>query len=110
MNCAEIKFPDLSKVYFMGFSQQKNRSEIIQAHISELSNKYQSLMLICSDAELFQSSAEYEHLDKQAKDIIFYQLASARFGRDFMSFTIKWYENLLSEMRKYDEQAKKGDH
>ena len=110
VHCAEIKFPDLSKVYFMGFSQPENRLEIIQAHISELNTKYQSLKLICSEAELYQRSVEYARLDKQAKDIIVYRLASAHFGRDFMSFTIKWYENLLNEMRKYDEQEKKSNH
>ena len=48
-------------------------------------------------------SNNYDNLDKEAKDIIFFQLATARFGRDLMSFAIKWYEQFLIEMRKSDE-------
>lgn len=103
VDSAGLKCPELSKIYFMGFSEQENRSKNILKYISELKNKYDSLNLICDESELFIRSNDYERLDKEAKDIVFYQLASARFGRDIMSFTIEWYENLLNETRKFDE-------
>ena len=58
---------------------------------------------MCDESEDFVRSEAYISLEKQAKDIIFYQLATARFGRDLLAFTIKWYEDLLIEMRGYDE-------
>lgn len=33
------------------------------------------------------------------KDIFKFQLVTARYGRDFLEFNIKWYEGLLSEIR-----------
>lgn len=97
IDSAGMKCPELSKIYFMGFSEWENRVEIISDHIAGLKNKYEALKLICDEAKL------YEPPDKQVQDIIFYQLASARFGRDLMSFTIKWYEDFLNEMRCRDE-------
>lgn len=87
----------------MDFSKQENRFENTQEYITELKNKYDSLKIICNESELFLRSNNYENLDKEAKDIIFYQLATARFGRDLISFAIKWYEDSLTEMRKFDE-------
>ena len=103
IDSAGIKCPELSKIYFMGFSKQKKRFENTQEYITELKNKYDSLKMICDESELFMHSNNYDNLDKEAKDIIFFQLATARFGRDLMSFAIKWYEQFLIEMRKSDE-------
>ena len=103
INSAWIKCPELSKIYFMGFSKQETRFENTREYIDVLKNKYDSLKMICDESELFVRSNNYKNLDKESKDIIFYQLATARFGRDLMSFAIKWYENFLTEMRKYDE-------
>ena len=93
----------LISLSFMGFSKQKKRFENTQEYITELKNKYDSLKMICDESELFMHSNNYDNLDKEAKDIIFFQLATARFGRDLMSFAIKWYEQFLIEMRKSDE-------
>ena len=99
IDSAGIKCPELSKIYFMGFSEQRNRSEIIKDYINGLKMKHDSLKLICDEAELYLRSDNYKTLDKQAKDIIFYQLAAARYGRDLMAFTVKWYEDLFTEMK-----------
>ena len=98
-----FKCPDLTKIYFMGFTENKNRTEIISKYIFELKNKYNSLKLICDESEEFIKSTQYEYLDKSAKDIIFYQLSTARYGRDMLEFTVKWYENFLEEMRNNNE-------
>ena len=66
-------------------------------------NKYKAIKLICDESVEFFRSDAYRNLEKQAKDIIFYQFTAARFGRDLMSFTINWYENLSDEIRSYDE-------
>lgn len=103
IDSAGIKCPELSKIYFMGFSKQENRLDIIREYIKELKDKYDSLKMICDESELFVRSNDYEILDSETKDIIFYQLATARLGRDLMAFAIKWYEQFLIEMRKFDE-------
>ncbi len=103
-----IKCPELTKIYFMGFSEKENRVEIITKYITELKSKYESIKLIYDESEEFIRSEAYKNMEKTARDIVFYQLTTARFGRDMMSFTIKWYEDLLVEMREYDEQEKKS--
>lgn len=103
IDSAGIKCPELSKIYFMGFSKQENRLDITREYIKELKDKYDSLKMICDESELFLHSNDYEVLDSKAKDIIFYQLATARYGRDLMAFTIKWYKKFLTEIMDYDE-------
>ena len=100
---AGFKCPELSKFYFMGFSAPENRTEIIRKYLSEITERYDSLKLICEESDRFMGSEDYAQLEKEAKDIIYYQLACARFGRDLMSFTIEWYDNLLTEVMNSDE-------
>ena len=61
----------------MGFSREENRSESIRKYITELKNKYESLKIICDESDCFIRTEEYGRLSKEAKDIIFYLLASA---------------------------------
>ena len=97
VDSAGIKCPELSKIYFMGFSKQKNRIENIRGYIIDLRNKYEALKMICDEAESFMQSDSCKKLDKEAEDIIYFQYAAARFGRDLMLFTVKWYEDFLNE-------------
>ena len=99
--CSESRTKPI--VCWKRFSESVNRFENTQEYITELKNKYDSLKMICDESGLFIRSINYDNLDNEAKDIIFYQLAAARFGRDLMSFAIKWYEQFLIEMRKCDE-------
>ncbi|MCM1388678.1 MAG: PadR family transcriptional regulator [Bacillus sp. (in: Bacteria)] len=83
------KNPELAKVYFMGFSDGKNRSKNVKKHLSYLREQYHALQIICDEAENIEMPPKHE-------DILTYQLAAARYGRDFMKFNIEWYENLLA--------------
>lgn len=103
VNSFDFKCPDLSKIYFMGFTQQQKRADNILQYISELNTKHNALKLICNESKSYMQSEEYKHLDKSVKDIIFYQLSTARYGSDLLAFTIKWYENFLEEMRSNDD-------
>ena len=103
IDCGGTKCPELSKIYFMGFSDPENRLENIREYINDLKTKYKALKLICDEAESFMHPDSCEKLNEQAKEIIFFQLAAARFGRDMMSFTVKWYEDFLNEMRGSNE-------
>ena len=103
VDSAGLRCPELSKVYFMGLSTKENRLKNIAGYIAELKNKHDALKLLCDESELFMRSDSYGELDNETKDIIFYQLTTARFGRDLMSFAVKWYEDLYDEMRGHDE-------
>lgn len=87
-----MKNPELVKIYFMGLSDAKNREANIEQHLARLREQYLALQAICEEAEEVS-------VPKEGADILFYQLATARYGRDFMQFHIAWYENLLKEMR-----------
>lgn len=86
------RYPELVKVYFMGFSDKENREASIQNHLSFLKEQYCVLEAICAEA------ADVE-VPESDKDILNYQLISAFYGRDLYKFNIGWFENLLSKMR-----------
>lgn len=92
MSIQSSKNPELAKLYFMGFSAEENREEILERYILQLQEQYHILDVICKDGE--NISIPDEH-----KDIGFYQLEAARYGRDFMLFNMEWYQKLLNEMR-----------
>ena len=86
-----IKNPELVKVYFMGFSDKTSRRGNIEKYLSHLTEKYHVLNAICEEAQNV-------NITEENKDIIFYQLSAARYGRDFMKFNIEWYKKLINEM------------
>lgn len=87
-----IKIPELVKVYFMGFSEETNRETAFTQYLSSLREQYNALNAICEEADHLE-------IPEEQKDILFYQLAAARYGRSFFKFHIEWYENLLEEIR-----------
>lgn len=86
------KSPELTKVYFMGFSDKKNREISIQQHLKFLNKKYNVLSAICEEAENIKISEEN-------KDILNYQFVSALYGKELIKFNIDWFESLLRKMR-----------
>ena len=88
-----IRSPELVKVYFMGFANQKSREESISQHLTYLKEQYCVLETICEEAKTFKISDE-------TKDIFHYQTVSAFYGRDLMKFNINWYEQLLDRIRR----------
>jgi len=87
------KNPELAKLYFMGFSAKESRETRLQEYISHLKEQYDALNAICEEAETV-------NVPKEHRDILRYQFAAARYGKDFMKFNIGWYQKLLDEMRK----------
>lgn len=92
MSLPSGKNPELAKLYFMGFSAEENREELLQAYLSQLEEQYRALEAVCVEGEAAQTSGEYQ-------EIGFYQLAAARYGRDFMRFHLEWYQKFLEEVR-----------
>ena len=86
-----VKNPELAKIYFMGFSEKQNRIKQLENYISDLRKIYSELEAICKEGE--RSYAEMND-----NDIAFYQLQTAKYGRDFMKFNIDWYNDLLNSI------------
>ena len=92
LNVQGIKNPELAKLYFMGFSTKEKREAGLEEYISQLKKQYDLLNAICKEAENVS-------VPDENKDILNYQSAAARYGKDFMKFNIEWYQNLLDEIR-----------
>lgn len=88
------KNPELSKIYFMGFSEKETREQIIEKHIEDLKKQRSLLEKICNEGK-------NQAVVMQENDIFFYQLQTAQYGYDFMEFNISWYSCLLNKIRGY---------
>lgn len=86
------KNPELTNIYFMGFSEKETRIKIIENHILDLRNNYVYLDKICKDGENMLT-------EMQENEILFYQLQTAKYGRDITLFNIDWYTQLLKIIR-----------
>lgn len=91
VNKDTAKNPELSKIYFMGFVEKELRAKLIEKHISDLKSILYNLERICSEGERLSGEAE-------KNDILFYQLQTARYGRDIIQFNIDWYKRLLKDI------------
>ena len=121
-----IKNPELAKIYFMGFAKKEMRIRNIECYLEDIKARYFALAAICEEGEAFvkktaetQKAAAREAVEgggqkdvfqpamrgfshKEEQDILTYQLAAARYGRDFLQFHIAWYEKLLLEIQGKD--------
>lgn len=86
------KNPELSKIYFMGFSEKEVRIKLIEKYIADLKKILSDLEKVCNDGEILSSQM-------QNNDIFYYQLQTATYGCDFMKFNIEWYSRLLNTMK-----------
>ncbi len=90
MSVQSGKNPELAKLYFMGFSEKAKRAELLKEHISQLKEQYRALDVLCQEGETAS-------IPDEGREIAFYQLAAARYGRDFTRFNLEWNEKLLRE-------------
>ena len=90
MDMASARNPELCKLYFMGFSPREGRAAQLETVIRQLEEPYKILSAICQQAETLEVPEAY-------RDILRYQAASARFGRDYMKFQMDWFESFLKE-------------
>ena len=85
------RFPELAKIYFMGFAQKESRKASVQEHLAFLKQQHALLSEICDTASDAGVPEEY-------KDVYNYQYMSAVYGRDMIQFNIDWFKNLLEKM------------
>ena len=90
---ASARNPELGKLYFMGFSDPALRCENLRRTIEDLQAPYAALRAIAAEGETME-------IPEQGREILHYQLASARFGRDFLRFQIDWFQDFLIQEEK----------
>lgn len=86
------KNPELSKIYFMGFAKKEIRIKLLEKHIADLKNMHSNFDKICNEGEILSNKM-------QNNDIFFYQLQTAKYGRDLIKFNIEWYTHLLKDIK-----------
>ncbi len=84
---ANIKSPELVKIYFMGFSDKQTSVKNIESYLELLKCQHETLCAVCQEGENAGIPAE-------GREIFKFQDAAARYGRDFLEFNIQWYEKL----------------
>lgn len=89
---ANIKSPELVKIYFMGLSDKQSRIRNIEIYIELLKCQYKDLCFICQEGENME-------VPEDGREIYKYQLATAIYGKELLKFNIEWYENFLSNIR-----------
>ncbi len=88
--------PEPTKIYFFGFADKLRREKSIEQHVANMKNIHTALEDICREGEtLLAESAQ--------NDILFYQLQTAKYGRDLMKFNINWYSRLLTTIRRNEQ-------
>lgn len=83
------KNPELAKIYFFGFAKSQDRIRLIEKHILDLKKLYTELSEICEEGESMSIDNE----------ILFYQLQTAKYGRDAILFNINWYSEFLQRIK-----------
>ena len=98
METSSAKNPELGKLYFMGLSDPAARCRNLRKSIENLEKIHRVLSAIVEEGM-------HMEVPPEAREILRYQLAAARFGRDSMRFQMDWYENFLKEEEKRYEKA-----
>jgi len=94
INLYSAKNPELSKLYFMGFTEKEIRTKLIEEHIEEMKNMRSDLEKICNEGEKLS-------IVNQQNDIFYYQFQTAKYGRDLIDFNIEWYGRLLKTIKEF---------
>lgn len=95
---------ELSKFFFMGFSDQHSWEGLIDAYIVELQRELNELEKISTEAlprfdpnenfvdTLREKGVSYEITDEQVNNIALFQYATLDLGMEQLKFQIKWFE------------------
>ncbi len=82
----------LTKVYFMGLSEKQVQAKLIESYIHNLQKDYAQLDKICKEGEAMS-------IKLPENDVLFFQLQTAKYGRDLTHFNIVWFKRLLKNIR-----------
>ena len=103
LSSAEIRCPELTKLYFLGLGTAEKRKDILESYIAAMRERLSALTVISNEGDEMIESEQYRSMPLKMRDIIVFQNASAKFGRDLIEFVIRWYERLIEEMEENHE-------
>jgi len=98
MQVEKVKNMELSKLFFLGFSDKNSRVKSVENYIEQLNIVKESLKIIESEMIALKEVALREIEDENSIEILTYQLYTLKYGVDSVEFEIKWYTDLLREM------------
>ena len=90
------KNPELLKVYFMGLSDKEGRAQRIEQYIGELNRALLPLQMTVEEAGRIVASGE---IPPEMRDLLNYQMMSAKFAADLMTFQINWFTDLFNQIK-----------
>lgn len=93
MRASQNKNADLSKLYFMGLSDPKTRTERISEYVQSLQEMYDLLKIIYNEGRTMI-------VDKAFSEILAFQMLSVKYGMDSILFNIEWYKRLICDIEK----------
>jgi DNA-binding PadR family transcriptional regulator len=111
------KNKELGKLLFIGLVPEENRMRLVEDMIAQTRESLSYLLEVQSSIDLSSQKKAVEYLDKDpeyragieaitrsadmeknARDIEFFQLATLEYGLDYMRFNIAWLEKLKAKM------------
>lgn len=100
MQTNKVKNMELSKVFFLGFSEPDKRILVIENYINQLTdvkNILQSIKDVTNT--MFEENINKLNVDNP-EDVIKYQIAILEYGIASADFEINWYTNLIDKLEK----------
>lgn len=88
----KLKDNALTRLFFFGFLEKGKRIRLVEGYIKSLKNNIKEF----SD---FQNERLKKELPQHLNEIANYQMITLQYGIDHLEFDIKWYENLLNDMK-----------
>lgn len=86
---------ELKKIFFMGFSNDKERKVRLVNYIESLKKE---VLIIKQVFDL--AKKQFEQLDKNRKQIVYYQICTMEYGINLINYEIKWYEKIIINMER----------
>ena len=100
MQASKVKNMELSKLFFLGFADEKSRIAAIEDYLHQL-QEVKTVLLAIKELTLSTNIPKLKELPiANAEDITMYQAATLEYGIDSADFEINWYKNLLLKMVK----------
>lgn len=112
---------ELSKLFFMGFTDKKNQKPLIDSYIKELEKELKSLEKVDESlnpryefdesrlVDLKEKGGEFEFTTKaQVNTVACFQYATLDLGMDKLKFEIEWFKTFRDKLE--EEKSKSGDN
>lgn len=91
----KVKDPALTRLFFMGFLDGKQRIEVIREHLASLEAIYTALGLL-------EQQANAVVVPEAHLELASFQKLTLQYGRDYYAFNIAWFKQLLTTLQGQD--------